>query len=279
MSIENISSVKTFGGWLKQYKHDATTTQCSMRFAIYLPPQANSGCTVPVLFWLSGLTCTDENFSQKAGAFQFAAELGIAIVMPDTSPRGEYVADDEGYDLGQGAGFYVNATEALWREHYQMYDYVVEELPKIIEANFPVSDRRSIAGHSMGGLGALTIAMLNPERYKSMSAFSPICHPVDCPWGQKAFGHYLGSDKSTWQRYDASILMSNAKQFVPALIDQGLADNFLDQQLTPNKLSEAAEQNGYPIELRYHEDYDHSYFFIASFIEQHLRFHASYLVE
>ncbi len=277
MTIENVSMNKSFGGWHKQYSHQSNVLNCNMRFAIYLPPQASNGKKVPVLYWLSGLTCTDENFMQKAGALRIAAELGLAIVAPDTSPRGEGVADDEGYDLGQGAGFYVNATQAPWNRHYQMYDYVVNELPKLIEATFPVSQQRSIAGHSMGGHGALTIAMLNPERYSAMSAFSPINNPMNCPWGQKAFTAYLGKDKTTWRDHDASELMRQATQHVPAKVDQGLADNFLAEQLKPEVLEAAAKASNYPLELNLHEGYDHSYYFISSFIEEHLRFHASHL--
>ncbi|MGK0249000.1 MAG: S-formylglutathione hydrolase [Oleispira sp.] len=277
MSLDNLSSHKSFGGWHKQYSHASVTLNCTMRFAIFLPPQASTGIKVPVLYWLSGLTCTDENFMLKAGAQRLAAELGIAIVAPDTSPRGEGVADDEGYDLGQGAGFYVNATQAPWNRHFQMYDYVVKELPDVIESLFPVSDKRAISGHSMGGHGALTIALRNPARYQSVSAFSPINNPVNCPWGQKAFTAYLGKDTSTWREYDASLLMRDAKQKVPALVDQGEADNFLAEQLKPEGLAAAARENNYPLELRRHEGYDHSYFFIATFIEDHLRFHASYL--
>jgi S-formylglutathione hydrolase len=277
MSIENLSSNKSFGGWHKQYSHVSSTLNCTMRFAIFLPLQASTGAKVPVLYWLSGLTCTDENFMQKASAQRLATELGIAIVAPDTSPRGEDVADDDGYDLGKGAGFYVNATQAPWNRHYQMYDYVVNELPKLIESMFPVSDQRSIAGHSMGGHGALVIALRNAERYQSVSAFSPITNPVNCPWGQKAFTAYLGSDTSTWREYDASLLMRDAQQQVPALVDQGEADNFLVEQLKPEILVAAASASDYPLELRSHEGYDHSYYFIASFIEDHLRFHAKHL--
>ena len=277
MSIENLSSNKSFGGWHKQYSHISSTLNCTMRFAIFLPPQASTGAKVPVLYWLSGLTCTDENFMQKASAQRLATELGIAIVAPDTSPRGEDVADDDGYDLGKGAGFYVNATQAPWNRHYQMYDYVVNELPELIESMFPVSDQRSIAGHSMGGHGALVIALRNAERYQSVSAFSPITNPINCPWGQKAFTAYLGSDTSTWREYDASLLMRDAQQQVPALVDQGEADNFLVEQLKPEVLVAAASASDYPLELRSHEGYDHSYYFIASFIEDHLRFHAKHL--
>ncbi len=253
-----------------------------MRFAIFLPPQVNKGESVPVLYWLSGLTCTDENFMQKAGAFRKAAELGIAIVAPDTSPRGEGVADDVNgaYDLGLGAGFYLNATEKPWSDHYQMYDYVVKELPALIEANFPVSSKRAISGHSMGGHGALTISLRNPERYTSVSAFSPICHPIDCPWGQKAFAAYLGDDQKAWQSYDASLLMAQAvdkSKQLPTLVDQGSADNFLAEQLKPEALEAAAKISDYPLQLNMQEGYDHSYFFISSFIDQHLEFHAKYI--
>ncbi|WP_019029936.1 S-formylglutathione hydrolase [Colwellia piezophila] len=276
-SIENLSVNKHFGGWHKQYSHQSKTLNCTMRFAIYLPPQVSSGAKVPVLYWLSGLTCTDENVMQKSGIQRIAAELGIAIVAPDTSPRGEGVADDEGYDLGQGAGFYVNATQAPWNRHYHMYDYVVNELPQIIEAAFPVSDKRAISGHSMGGHGALTIAMLNPERYSSMSAFSPICNPINSPWGKKAFTTYLGKNKTTWHNHDASMLMQQARHFIPAKVDQGGADDFLTEQLKPESLEAAAKANNYPLELAIHEGYDHSYYFISSFIEEHLRFHAKHL--
>jgi len=277
MPIENISVNKIFGGWHKQYSHHSKSLNCKMQFAIYLPPQSSSGDKVPVLYWLSGLACTDENFMQKSGAQRIAAELGVAIVAPDTSPRGDGVANDDAYDLGQGAGFYVNATEMPWSKHYQMYDYVVNELPELIESAFPVSDKRAIAGHSMGGLGALNIGLLNPLRYSSMSAFSPISNPMNCPWGQKAFTAYLGKDKASWLKYDASELMKKATQFVPVKVDQGESDNFLVGQLKPQTLEAAARSSGYPLEYQLHEGYDHSYYFIANFIEDHLRFHAKYL--
>jgi len=278
MTIESISSTKAFGGWHKQYSHHSSTLNCAMRFAIYLPPQAESQA-VPVLYWLSGLTCTDENFMQKAGAQRIAAELGMAIVAPDTSPRGEGVADDPdgAYDFGLGAGFYLNATKPPFSQHYQMYDYVVNELPALIEAHFPVTEQRSISGHSMGGHGALTIALKNPHRYNSLSAFSPICHPMDCPWGIKAFRGYLGDDQQQWQQYDSCELMAKSQQFVPALVDQGSKDNFLDEQLKPQILVQVAKNKGYPLELRMQPGYDHSYYFIATFIEDHLRFHAKHL--
>jgi S-formylglutathione hydrolase len=248
-----------------------------MRFAIYLPPQMASGQKVPVVYWLSGLTCTDENFMQKAGAHRVAAELGIAIVAPDTSPRGDDVANDDGYDLGQGAGFYVNATESPWNTHYRMYDYVLNELPALVESVFPVTNQRSVAGHSMGGHGALVLALRNPQTYQSVSAFSPISNPVSCPWGKKAFAAYLGNDTGRWAAYDASLLMRKAQQFVPALVDQGDADNFLAEQLRPEALEASAHISGYPLELNLREGYDHSYYFIASFIEDHLRFHGRHL--
>ena len=276
MSLTNISANKVFGGWNKQYTHTSTSLHSEMRFAIYLPPQVAQGQKVPVLYWLSGLTCSDENFMQKAGAQRVAAELGMAIVAPDTSPRGSDVADDENYDLGQGAGFYVNATQAPWNRHYHMYDYVVSELPQLIESHFPVTEQRAISGHSMGGHGALMIALRNSDRFSSVSAFSPIVNPTNCPWGRKAFAHYLGDDEKTWQGYDASLLMESAVTKLPMMVDQGTEDNFLSEQLTPEILTAAAHKNDYPLQLRMQLGYDHSYFFIASFIEQHLRFHASH---
>lgn len=279
MSLENISNQRTFGGWHKQYTHASSTVNCNMRFAIFLPPQASESNKVPVLYWLSGLTCSDENFMQKAGALRLAAELGIAIVAPDTSPRGHQVPDDPNgaYDFGLGAGFYLNATEAPWRTHYQMYDYVVKELPALVEAHFPVSGVKSISGHSMGGHGALTIALKNSDAYRSVSAFSPIVNPVVVPWGEKALSNYLGDDKSTWQQYDSCALIKRAEKQLPMLIDQGDADDFLQAQLKPDNLIKAAEEAGYPLTLRMQEGYDHSYYFIATFMEEHLRFHAEHL--
>ena len=276
MNLENLSCIKSFNGWLKQYSHQSTSLQCPMRFSIYLPPQASNGQKVPVLYWLSGLTCTDENFMQKAGAQRIAADMGIALVVPDTSPRGEKVPDDAGYDLGQGAGFYVDATQAPWNRHFQMYDYVVNELPLLIESTFPVSDKRAISGHSMGGHGALTIALRNPDRYSSVSAFSPISNPISSPWGKKAFTTYLGGESHCWRNYDASILLSKATNKIPVLVDQGEDDEFLREQLKPERLVEAAAASDYPLHLRRHDGYDHSYYFIASFIESHLRFHVSH---
>ncbi|HBZ93504.1 MAG TPA: S-formylglutathione hydrolase, partial [Pseudomonas sp.] len=234
---------------------------------------------LPVLYWLSGLTCTDENFMQKAGAQRMAAELGLIIVAPDTSPRGEGVADDANgaYDFGLGAGFYVNATQEPFARHYRMYDYVVQELPTLIEANFPVSDKRGIAGHSMGGHGALICALKNPGRYQSVSAFSPISNPMNCPWGEKAFSLYLGEERSRWREWDASVLIAEAEEKLPILVDQGDRDDFLEGQLKPQVLQAAAKAAGHPLTLRMQPGYDHSYYFIASFIDEHLRHHAAAL--
>ncbi|EGA69887.1 esterase [Vibrio sinaloensis DSM 21326] len=277
MSVENISQAKVSGGWHKQYTHQSAVLNCNMRFAIFLPPNATQAEPAPVLYWLSGLTCTDENFMQKAGAFAKAAELGIAIVAPDTSPRGDDVADDDEYDLGQGAGFYLNATQPPWSRHYHMYDYVTKELPALIEANFPVSSVKSIAGHSMGGHGALTIGLKNSAHYRSISAFSPISNPMQCPWGQKAFNAYLGNDFDAWKQHDASELLKQAKASLPILVDQGEADGFLVEQLKPQALVAAAEAHGSNVKVRMQPGYDHSYFFISTFIDEHLTFHAKYL--
>ena len=279
MELESVSSNQCFGGWHKQYRHFSQRLNCDMRFALYLPPAVAAGYNVPVVYWLSGLTCTDENFMQKAGALRTAAELGLAIVAPDTSPRGDSVPDDPdgAFDLGLGAGFYVNATEPPWNTHYQMYDYVVDELPALVEQHFPITQRRAISGHSMGGHGALVVALRNPERYTSVSAFSPIANPVNSPWGKKAFSAYLGENRDAWRQYDASELMQ-AGGTLPALVDQGDADQFLAEQLNPKALQHAAELSGYPLTLRMQQGYDHSYYFIASFIDEHLRFHAQYLV-
>ncbi|MFV9684945.1 S-formylglutathione hydrolase [Pseudomonas sp. NY15367] len=277
--MENISCQKSFGGWHKRYRHRSTTLNCDMVFAVYLPPQAEQGGKLPVLYWLSGLTCTDENFMQKAGAQRMAAELGLIIVAPDTSPRGEGVADDANgaYDFGLGAGFYVNATQEPFARHYRMYDYVVQELPALIEANFPVSDKRGIAGHSMGGHGALICALKNPGRYQSVSAFSPISNPMNCPWGEKAFSLYLGEERSRWREWDASVLIAEADEKLPILVDQGDRDDFLEGQLKPQVLQAAAKAAAHPLTLRMQPGYDHSYYFIASFIDDHLRHHAAAL--
>ena len=276
---ELIDSHLCFGGEQRRYRHRADSLACDMVFSVFLPPQGASG-PVPVLYYLSGLTCTDENFVAKAGAQQFAAEHGIAIVAPDTSPRGDGVPDDpEGsWDFGLGAGFYVNATQAPWNDHYRMYDYIVEELPKVVGDLLPIdADRSSITGHSMGGHGALTIGLRNPSQFQSISAFSPICSPVNCPWGHKALGNYLGTDTTTWLENDACHLIQQAEERMPILIDQGGNDGFLVEQLKPEFLLKAATAAEYPITLRVQAGYDHSYFFIATFIEDHLNFHAKAL--
>lgn len=277
-TIELISANKSFGGWHKRYRHRSTATSCDMTFAIYLPPQADQGEPVPVVYWLSGLTCTDENFMQKAGVQRVAAELGVVIVAPDTSPRGEGVPDDPdgAYDFGMGAGFYINATEEPWARNYRMYDYVVDELPKLIEANFPVSEQRSIFGHSMGGHGALICALKNPGHYQSVSALAPITNPSQVPWGQKALGRYLGSDVEQWKKWDTCELIAGATERLPLLVDQGEGDEFI-QQLNPEALEAAAAAVGHPLTLRRQPGYDHSYYFIATFIEDHLRYHAKAL--
>ena len=274
--MERIEHRACFGGWQDVYEHASTTLGCTMRFAVYLPPQAERA-TLPVLYWLSGLTCNEQNFITKAGAQRYAAEHGVILVAPDTSPRGDDVADADGYDLGKGAGFYVDATQAPWATHYRMYDYVVNELPALIEAQFPVTGARAISGHSMGGHGALVIALKNPGRYRSVSAFSPIVAPSQVPWGEKAFGAYLGDDRAAWRAFDATALVETATERLPLLIDQGDADEFLESQLRPQLLKAACEAAGHPIELRMQPGYDHSYYFIQSFIGEHIAHHAKAL--
>ncbi len=278
-TLTELSANRSFGGWHYQFAYDSQALNSRTRFALFLPPQASEAHPVPVLYWLSGLTCTDENMMQKAGAHRIAAELGLAIVAPDTSPRGDGVADDPAYDLGQGAGFYLNATQPPWSAHYRMAQFVVEELPALIEAHFPVTQRRGIAGHSMGGHGALVLSLRHPGRYRSVSAFSPISHPSAVPWGQKAFSAYLGENPALWREHDATVLLRRASEEnrCPTLVSQGLADPFLDSQLQPWHLIDAAADSGYPLTLEQHADYDHSYYFVATFIEQHLRFHQEVL--
>ena len=278
-ALTEISENKCFGGRQLRYSHFSQTCHCDMTFAIFLPPQAEMG-QVPVLYWLSGLTCTDENFITKAGAQKYATEHGIAIVAPDTSPRGKNVPDDaEGaYDFGLGAGFYVNATQSPWSKHYQMYDYVVQELPELVNGNFPVDpERRSIFGHSMGGHGALTIALRNPGRFRSVSAFAPIVAPMQVPWGQKALEGYLGANRDAWKAHDACELIATAEEKLPLLVDQGDADQFLKEQLKPELLKTACEEHGHPLTLRIQPGYDHSYFFMVSFMEEHFAHHGAAL--
>ncbi|MDO6558489.1 S-formylglutathione hydrolase [Paraglaciecola chathamensis] len=280
-SANEVSANRCFGGWQKRFSHQSSVLNCEMHFSVYLPPAAELGKPLPVVYWLSGLTCTDENFVTKAGAQRVASELGLILVMPDTSPRGNGVpdAEDKAYDLGLGAGFYVNATQAPWNEHYRMYDYIIDELPSLIQQRFHVQSTAAISGHSMGGHGALMIALSNVKRFSSVSAFSPIVNPADCPWGEKAFSHYLGDDKSEWQQYDSCELMRQQGHFLqlPMLIDQGLADDFYQNQKLAKPLESIAQEMNYPAEFRYHKGYDHSYYFISTFIEDHLRFHAKHL--
>lgn len=279
--LAELSANKCFGGWQKRYSHKSAVLKCEMKFSVFIPPIQDPDEKLPVLYWLSGLTCTDENFSSKAGAQRVAAELGIMLIIPDTSPRGDNIPDaaDAAYDLGLGAGFYLNATQEPWQDNYQMYDYIVEELPALISKEFKVKPKAAIAGHSMGGHGALIIALSNMKQYCSVSAFAPIVNPMDCQWGQKAFKHYLGENQLEWEAYDSCALMRQQGEFlhIPMLVDQGLDDNFYHQQKLTKPLEEVALEIGYKAEFRYHLGYDHSYFFIASLIEEHLRFHAQHL--
>jgi len=276
--MELLEEHRCYEGRQQRWPPDPSTLNCAMTFSIFLPPLRDE-TPPPVLYWLSGLTCNDENFTTKAGAQRVAAELGLVLVMPDTSPRGDDVADDTGWDLGKGAGFYLNASEAPWSAHFHMYDYLRDELPQLIRSQFNVSERCAISGHSMGGHGALIMALKNPGRFTSVSAFAPIVNPAQVPWGQKAFTAYLGADESTWQAWDSCALMqaSQPDDAIPTLIDQGDSDTFLALQLQPAVLAECARQKAWPLTLRIQPGYDHSYYFIASFIEDHLRFHARYL--
>lgn len=276
MTLIQLSEHKLFAGRQIKYQHHSESVKGVMQFSVYLPPAAEKQ-KVPVLYWLSGLTCTDENFSVKAGAQRVAAELGIALVIPDTSPRGEGVADDAAYDLGQGAGFYLNATQEPWAAHYQMYDYISRELPAVVQAHLPVTAAKSISGHSMGGHGALVIALREQGAYRSVSAFSPICQPTECDWGKKAFTAYLGSEQNQWLQYDASFLLAQRQSSLPMLVDQGEADQFYPLQLRTEALIEANQRSQSGAQIRLQPGYDHSYFFISSFIEEHLRFHARHL--
>ena len=278
--MDQVESIKEFGGWLNRYQHASESCNCRMTFSVYLPPQAKQE-KVPAVYWLSGLTCSDDNFRTKAGAQRYAAELGLALVIPDTSPRGDDVPDAaDRYDLGQAAGFFVNATRQPWSKHYQMYDYVTRELPALVEAQLPlIPGLRSVSGHSMGGHGALICALKEPGAYRSVSAFAPICNPLESAWGQGCFSAYLGDDKSAWEVWDATCLIASGAEEIPLLIDQGTADEFLDQELHPQHLLNACADRGFPVELRMQEGYDHSYHFIGTFIGEHLAFHARALNE
>ena len=278
--LELLAENRSFDGVHRRYRHRSAQLNGDATLAVFLPPQALAGAPVPALYWLSGLTCTDENFMQKAGAHRLAAALGLALVAPDTSPRGSEVPSDPagGWDLGHGAGFYVDASEPPWDRHYRMHSYVVVELPELLEAELPLSPARSISGHSMGGHGALVAALRHPGRYRSVSAFAPIAHPSVCPWGRKAFTAYLGADPQSWAAWDATRLIAGAPERLPLLVDQGLADPYREEQLRPGDLAAAAEAAGHPLELRQRQGYDHSYYFIASFIDDHLSHHAAALL-
>lgn len=276
--MQRVEHHASFGGRQEVWRHDSATLGCEMRFGLYLPPQALAGEACPVVYWLSGLTCSEQNFITKAGAQAHAARLGLILVAPDTSPRDPGgtlgLADDPAYDLGQGAGFYLDATQEPWARHYRMESYVVHELPALVEAHVATTGRRAIFGHSMGGHGALTLALRHPGRYASVSAFSPIVAPTRVPWGRKAFAAYLGDDESTWAAHDATALIAGAAERLPLLVDQGEADEFLAGQLKPEWLEEACAAAGHPLTLRRQPDYDHSYYFIASFVGDHLEHHA-----
>jgi len=276
--LKEIAANRSSGGWHKRFEHRSEVLDCDMVLAVYLPPAAENG-PVPVLWWLSGLTCTDENFMQKAGAHKLASELGLAIVCPDTSPRGTNLpGEHDDFDFGSGAGFYINATREPWNQHYKMFDYVTEELPGLVREHLPINDRQSISGHSMGGHGALICALKKPELYRSVSAFAPITNPSQCAWGEKAFTGYLGPDRETWKAWDSCELVGKHGTDFELLVDQGEADNFLhDGQLRPEALQAACRETGVSLTLRRQPGYDHSYFFIASFIDDHLRHHARFL--
>jgi S-formylglutathione hydrolase len=281
MSFEIVSQSRCFNGTQFVYRHISSETGAPMRLAAYIPPQAAKG-KVPVVWFLSGLTCTEENFTVKAGAQRIASELGLILIAPDTSPRGEGVPDDpEGaYDFGLGAGFYVDATQEPWAKNYRMRSYIERELPALIAENLPADmERQVITGHSMGGHGALTIALRNPGRFRAVSAFAPISSPMNCPWGEKALSNYIGADRSAWREYDTCALIESGARVPDILVDQGTADSFLEGQLKPQLLEEACTRAGQPLTLRRQEGYDHSYFFIASFIEDHLRWHAERLAQ
>lgn len=272
--METVSEQRCFGGTQGVYRHDSEATGTPMQFAVYTPPAAERGA-VPVLWFLSGLTCTEENFTVKAGAQRYAAEQGMMLVVPDTSPRGAGLpGEDDEYDFGTGAGFYLDALTEPWRGHYRMYTYVTRELRDLVAAEFPADpDRQGITGHSMGGHGALTIGLKNPDVYRSVSAFAPICAPMRVPWGRKAFSGYLGDDAGAWSEYDATELLRQGRTTGPILVDQGESDGFLDEQLRPDLLRDACAKARQTVDIRLQPGYDHSYFFIASFVGDHVRFH------
>lgn len=275
--MKTISSWKNFGGTLSVHEHDSSTCNCPMQFAVFTPEQAAHG-KVPVIWYLSGLTCNWSNVMEKSSLQRVAAELGVMVIAPDTSPRGDSVANDEAYDLGQGAGFYLNATQAPWAAHFQMEDYITKELNALVLSEFPADPaRQGITGHSMGGHGALTLHLKNPDTYRSVSAFSPIVAPTQVPWGQKALAAYLGDDQSSWQAYDATQLVAKSPSKAPILIDTGTSDQFLEEQLTPELFKKACAEAGQTLEYRMQDGYDHSYWFISTVMEDHLRHHAKQL--
>jgi S-formylglutathione hydrolase len=279
MSPTILSASLSFGGTQAAYRHRSCETGTEMTFALFLPPQAGvPGAKLPVLWYLSGLTCTHANVMEKGGYQRVCAELGLILVAPDTSPRGDGVADDQAYDFGQGAGFYLDATQEPFATNYRMYSYITVELPKLLEESFPVDpERQGITGHSMGGHGALTLALRNPSRYRSVSAFAPIVAPSQVPWGEKALGGYLGADRAAWRRHDAVALIEDGARVPEILVDQGMADTFLAEQLRPELLEAACRDASIPLTLRRRQGYDHSYYFISTFMEDHLRWHAELL--
>lgn len=275
--METVSSNRSHAGTQGVYSHASSETGTDMTFAVYVPDH-DEGAKLPVLWYLSGLTCTHANVMEKGEYRRAASELGLIIVAPDTSPRGEAVPDDEAYDMGQGAGFYLDATEQPWSQHFRMRTYIEQELPELVAREFPVDmNRQGLFGHSMGGHGALTIALRNPDRFKSVSAFSPVVAPLQCPWGEKALGAYLGSDRAAWRSYDACALIGDGARVADILVDQGTSDQFLEEQLKPQLLAEACKKAGIPLTLNMREGYDHSYYFISTFMADHLRWHAKRL--
>eukprot|EP01100_Stratorugosa_tubuloviscum_P009135 TRINITY_DN381_c4_g1_i2.p1 TRINITY_DN381_c4_g1~~TRINITY_DN381_c4_g1_i2.p1 ORF type:complete len:285 (-),score=135.74 TRINITY_DN381_c4_g1_i2:483-1337(-) len=278
-NVQLLSSSKCFGGFVNRYSHDSSTLSCLMKFHVFIPPQATNH-RVPVVFWLSGLTCTDENFIWKASALKSASELGLMLICPDTSPRGvEIEGQRDSWDFGEGAGFYITATVEKWAKHYNMFDYVTKELYDLVAASFSADiTKASIFGHSMGGHGALICALKNPTKYKSVSAFAPICNPINCAWGVKAFTGYLGEDQEKWKAWDATELLKNySGENLHILIDQGIADKFYPDQLRTESLKAVVESRQIDAQIRLHEEYDHSYYFISTFIDDHLKHHAKFL--
>lgn len=276
--MQEVQSTAAFGGTLSVHDHESSACNCTMRFAVYTPPQAKDG-PVPVLWYLSGLTCNWSNVMEKGGILRLAAEHGLMVIAPDTSPRGDDVANDDAYDLGQGAGFYINASQAPWASHFQMENYIIDELPALIAKEFSAADmtRQGVTGHSMGGHGAITLHLKNPGRFSSVSAFSPIVAPTNVPWGQKAFSSYLGDDETTWKSHDACELARSSPSDVEILVDQGTADNFLEEQLQTHLFAAACAESTQKIEINMRDGYDHSYYFVSSYLPNHFAWHASAL--